>query len=411
MYKVLVIIVVFAILFSGCATIRVGSERLQKDLETFQGKPEISLISMPSLKDPYLTFKVEEVVIERVYYEDKIRYKQSLTHSGRVGCCIFGSIPLIYGSFLLDKAIGYDFEHASPDDISFAGLASMAALISNLVIFYEDTAKYYPTVRTWETTDLSGYLDEWEYKPLIDEMVVLTTESRRFSKEIMTDKAGKIRVAFKELLLEEANEVTLIASLKSNPEFCDTFTIDVYSTQKQIKENEKAIALLMKADGYYDSGQYYKALNCYNKILEEYSETEVIPKVREKIDKRKETINQIEERKRKKLLFDKLESSSLSDFLSRWKDPYFSPYEIYLVKLYLNEAPIGIRIIIDQQISGLPTSYGSLSYHGKFYAVLKLLDATVGHVQWARIAFLNENMYIPISISEKLARFSYNDLE
>jgi tetratricopeptide (TPR) repeat protein len=178
----------------------------------------------------------------------------------------------------------------------------------------------------------------------------------------------------------------------------------------KVKREEEAIALLKEANGYYMSGKYWEAEKLYGKILDEYIDTQVIPEVRDKLEKCAEKISQIEEEKRQENLLRKLESSSLSDFLSQSKDPYFSSYEIALVEVCLNEAPLGIRFIIDEQI-GLSKSYGSLTYYGKLYAILKLLDATVGQVQLARAGVLYENLYIPISIAEKLARFSYKDLE
>ena len=179
----------------------------------------------------------------------------------------------------------------------------------------------------------------------------------------------------------------------------------------KVKREEEVVALLKKANSYYTSGKYWEARKHYKEMLNKYADTQVIPEVQNKLEKCVEKISEIEERKRRERFLRKLKTSSLSDFLSKWKDPHFSLYEITLVKVCFNEAPLGIRIIIDQQISGIPKSYGSLNYYGKFYAILKLLDSTVGRIQWARTAFLNENLYIPISIAEKLARFYPEDLE
>ncbi len=178
----------------------------------------------------------------------------------------------------------------------------------------------------------------------------------------------------------------------------------------KVKREEEAITLLSEANDSSMNGKYLEAEKLYVRILDEYTNTQVVPQARDELKKCADKISQIEGEKRQENLLRKLESSSLYDFLSRSKDPYFDSYEIALVEVCLNEAPLGIRYFVDEQM-GLTKSYGSLTYYGKLYAILKLLDATAGQVQLARAGVLYENLYIPISIAEKLAKFSYKDLE
>ena len=174
------------------------------------------------------------------------------------------------------------------------------------------------------------------------------------------------------------------------------------------RTEEDALALLAKADGYFSSNRYWDAQRLCERILGEYADTQAAPPARDRLAKCKEEISQVEKRERRRRLLRKLESSSLSTFLSQ-RD--FSPYEIALTKKCLELVSLELRFVIENDLSVLPRCYGSSTYYAKFYAIMKLLDSLVGEERLYRAMVLNEQLHMRVSTAEKVARISSSELE